>query len=74
MEDFEYIEYEVEGKEEKKEEVTTIDIEDKSTQTYNEDFEELEYINIADDMEKVGLEIINEIKKVFNDFILLFST
>lgn len=82
------IEHEIEGKETKinvnnilnqldkideKEQITIIGLSDQGTQTYEEDFEELEYFNLADEMEKVSLEILGEIKKGFKVLVTLFT-
>jgi len=89
MEDFEKIEYEeVEGKETKininsilteldkideEEQTTIIGVNDQGTQTYEEDFEELEEFNLADEMERISLEIYDEIKKGFKILVTLFA-
>ena len=82
MEDFEKIEYdEIEGKEveihieEDEEEQTTLDIvKDQGTQTYEEDFEGLDEYDLADEMEKIGLEILGEIKRGFNNIVIFFKS
>ena len=88
MEDFEKIEHEIEGNETKinvnnilnqldkideEEQTTIIGYCDQGTQTYEEDFEELDEINFIDDMEKISLEIIDGIKKGFKTLVMLFT-
>ncbi len=77
MDDFEKIEYEeIKGrkitvdckttqtyKEKKKEQLI---FKDGSTQTYEEDFE---VFNLADDMERISFEILDEIKKGFKSLV-----
>ena len=80
MDDFEKIEYEdVEGDEieikiEDEKEQTTLDIvKDQGTQTYEEDFEGLDEYDLSDEMEKIGLEIIDGIKKGFQSLVIFFT-
>ena len=59
--------------EEGKEQTTLDEFKDQATQTYEEDFEELDEINFHDDIEKLCLEIIDGVKKGFNDMIIIFK-